>query len=164
MGVNNEIVACGGGGSITAEGGIRQPDAQWGKNAPAAEFNPSMILETGFTQSLGALQTCARYWVENFESVKVVVVLKAHPDTTRINLQIWNAVGADQRAFKAQEETLTYNEATGVVMGAGNGIRLSFFDIVGRQPIQARGEGDITLTAADLRRIATTQWAFQSLI
>lgn len=102
MGVDNEIVACGGGG-ITVEGGIRQPDAQWGKNAPAAEFNPSMILETGFTQSLGALQTCARYWVENFESVKVAVVLKAHPDTTRINLQVWSATATppDQRVRQA---------------------------------------------------------------
>lgn len=63
-----------------------------------------------------------------------------------------------------QETTLTYNNLTEDVDISGNGIRLSFFDIVGRLPNQTHGEHDIVITVAGLRRIATTLWAFQSLI
>lgn len=75
MGLEQEIASCG----ITAHGGRGNPPTR----CTASEFKPSTTLETGLTQSLGSVQASARYWIERLGSVKVAVVLKAHPNTPK---------------------------------------------------------------------------------
>ncbi|KAI3141081.1 hypothetical protein CBS147325_5915 [Penicillium roqueforti] len=121
---------------------------------PATEY-ASLILETGFSESLGQLQLDAHWWYRNTtQETKIVVLIDVASDNPyRVNFEVWTEVPNQSHApvtrnCPAQVVQCTQRATLQNGVVTGGPLILSFPTLMRRAP--RAGEHDIVLGAADL--------------
>ena len=126
---------------------------------------PTIVIESGLSESLRRLRADARWWLENSGGdVRIVVIISINKAQKTLLIERWRAPLAQTKpvtgAFnnpntliptKMQEITISSNAVNGAPLVLG------FQDIFLRQAIPP--EADITYTAQDLLAWATQFWA-----
>lgn len=123
--------------------------------APVA---PTLVIETGISESLQRLRWDADWWLTNTNGgVKVVLVVSINLGQTRtVQLEKWelvgHATGTRQSIAPQAVQTIhiTQNNANGAPLVLG------FEDLMSRPPIPP--EHDVVIPAADLIRCFHTVW------
>jgi hypothetical protein len=123
---------------------------------PKATDWPSIVIESGFSESLQGLRSDANWWLTNsHDGVKIVILIALEMATKSIQMEKWllapAANGNGPVATKAQEVVIL---PTSSVTGAP--LTLEFENIHLRPPTGQ--EKDIVLTAGELSKWADHFW------
>ena len=131
---------------------------------------PTVVIEAGYTQSLGSLQQKARWWfAASHFNVKIVILAKVYQSRGgRITIEKWKAVPQAQANAPAQLEAacvqsihITYhalanNPADPALYDVTAALHLEFVDVYLRQPVGH--EGDIVIDVEELQTYAVDFW------
>ncbi|KAG0638774.1 hypothetical protein HOY80DRAFT_905877 [Tuber brumale] len=137
---------------------LRQPPQSW----------PTLVVESGASQSLGRLVVDSHWWLENSGGdVKIVILISVSETTRHIHFEKWEMVTTpDARVTRANPNpsraipTKTHElDITGDAV-TGTPLRLEFEKIMLRQP--CAGEGDMIFDTELLKRFAATIWRFHN--
>lgn len=153
-----------GSATCTAENGsAKQPDCQFLPNRlPRARTNkwPSVVLETGFSESPSKLRSDARFWLlESNGDVRMVITIKISRSSPNIVLESWEFVS--NRVERQQAVTISKGENNHVYLN-GDPLIISFDKLFLRPPSIPR-ETNISIDDAILKKIARNIWEEQGL-
>ena len=134
---------------------------------------PTIVFESGFSETLTQLRIDAQWWLTNSQGdVRIVVIVFARPEDRTLRLEKWCLTPTSLRRSprlnqhvqvptRVQEILITQNPpahpggaATYTVAGAP--LTLEFQEMLLRTP--APPESDVTFTAADLSQLAARFW------
>lgn len=151
-------------GSATCEaenGSAKQPDCQFlPKRLPRARTKkwPSVVVETGFSESPSKLMSDARFWLSGSNGdVQMVITIKIGRSSPNLVLESWELV--DDRV-KRQQVVMINKSANNHVYIGGQPLAISFDKLFLRPPSKPK-ETNISLDEAILKEIAEDVWEEQ---
>ncbi|KAJ5836541.1 hypothetical protein N7447_002567 [Penicillium robsamsonii] len=151
-------------GSATCQaenGSAKQPDCQFlPKRLPRARTKkwPSVVVETGFSESPCKLMSDARFWLsESNGDVQMVITIKIGRSSPNIVLELWELV--HDRAKRQQVVTIIKGENNQAYLG-GQPLNISFDKLFLRPPTIPK-ETNISINDAILKKIAGEVWEEQ---
>ncbi|KAJ5124070.1 uncharacterized protein N7515_007895 [Penicillium bovifimosum] len=143
---------------IAENGSAKQPDCQYVPDSlPRARTDkwPSLVVETGFSESPCKLMSDARFWLsESNGDVQVVLTIKIGRSSPNIVLEAWELV--DDKV-KCQQIVSVSKGENGHLYFQGQPLIISFEKLFLRLP-SIPNERDITLDEASLEQLATHVW------
>ncbi|CDM37348.1 unnamed protein product [Penicillium roqueforti FM164] len=142
-------------------GSAKQPDCQFlPKRLPRARTKkwPSLVIETGFSESPSKLMSDARFWFSQSNGdVQMVITIKISRSSPNIVLELWELV--NDMVKRQQIVTISKGENNRVYL-SGQPLIISFEKLFLRPPSIPK-ETDISLSGAMLRMIAEEVWEEQ---
>ncbi|CAL5867684.1 uncharacterized protein PFLUO_LOCUS1903 [Penicillium psychrofluorescens] len=122
-----------------------------------ATVAPTLVIETGVSQSLAKLRWDAGWWLTNTNGgVNVVLVVSINRGQRRMQLEKWEMVGQTTRTRQsmAPQAVQTIYVTQNIANGAP--LVLEFADLMSRPPTAQ--ERDVVIPAGDLIRCFDTVW------
>ena len=138
----------------------KEPDSTFvpGQVNVAAGWTPSLVIETGYSESIHQLRADAHWWYNNTSpKTKTVILIHAgRSPTWTVTVEIWEEIESPRRSTRAMPSptidcTQTVRIQNGVVFG-GN-LVINFSRLM-RRPTRHPIENDIVLNAGLLQRLA----------
>ena len=181
MGLDTEVDSCG--GSTTDFGDwIKEPDNCW---MPSTSRLPTVVLETGASESTPHLSNSARAWIEaNGSTVQICITIDLDAQNN-FTIKVWErsptprhqhalrSVRPSGSAYVTQHiEIQRQHNSTARLSGwrylpggsvPTDRISLAFSAFTGRPAQPGTMERDFVLGSADLERLAQKLWARQGL-
>ena len=133
---------------------------------PRKEDWPTIVLESGWSESLTKLRQDARDWLDfSGGEVKIVLLFSIHRTPKRIIIEKWEnrPVPVNRPVTRSITRTQTPTQIQAITINSnpnnvnGAPLTLEFRKIFLRQPVSTR-EHDITFTAQDLSAFAASSW------
>lgn len=110
---------------------------------------PSLVVETGFTETHGKLAADADWWLRQSNGdVKVVITIKV--SKTKVTIRRWGG----QAVLKQEIVMRKHNRRPATITGAP--LRIPFRDLFLRDPV--RNQGDLIFRQEDLEEWAEAIW------
>lgn len=178
MGLDDHWTGAGGTTHRATAGNMGEGDSSGrpGFQQPGSESWPTLVIESGYSQSLQALRNDMRWWFSALNpQVKIAIIAKLDATERSIILEKYQEVQAAQQTGATMtraagrleprlDQTIHITQATGnvnpmdrrsyiVTRGA---LRLDFSLLFLRQP--GPGEYDITIAIPELQLIASKVW------
>lgn len=170
---------------VSANNSRKQADSSWRPRTRASDEWPSLVLEVGYSQSMGSLRHNARWWLESrsyilgsgagYRRVNQVILIKILRPERRIILESW-ILGTPPRAPRitrnsgswpglristlqqpATTLTTTLNSNTYATTIQGPTSLTILWEALHDTP-HPTGQGDLVLTAYQLQDFADTVW------
>ena len=161
MGLNKCLASFGSATCEAENGSAKHPDCQFlPKRLPRARTKkwPSLVVETGFSESPSKLMSDARFWLsESNGDVQMVITIKIGRSSPNIKLESWELV--NDRAKRQQVVTISKGKNNQVYL-EGQPLIIRFKKLFLRPPSLQR-EMDISLDNAFLMEIAENVWEEQ---
>lgn len=161
MDLNKCLVSFGSATCTAENGSAKQPDCQiLPKRLPRARTKkwPSLVVETGFSESPSKLMSDARFWLsESNGDVQMVITIKISRSSPNIGLVLWELV--NDRAKRQQVVTISKGKNNHVSL-EGQPLVISFEKLFLRSP-SLQKEINISLDNAILKELAEDVWEKQ---
>ncbi|KAL1891703.1 hypothetical protein Sste5346_007452 [Sporothrix stenoceras] len=162
-----------GGTTYRVDNGSGEADAAGGPGLMNGAANtppwPTLVIETGFTQSADILRIKARWWFNaSVGRVKTVLLVKFNVEDATIILEKW----AKTPELTLQHtidiswmggpglilETPKDERSKGFSIASNRPLIVKFEDLMGRPPVESDGETDVVITDKDLEEYAKSVW------
>ncbi|KAI2788722.1 hypothetical protein POX_e06743 [Penicillium oxalicum] len=161
MGLDNRVHTFGSATCKAENGSAKQPDCQFlSKRLPRARTKkwPSVVVETGFSESPSKLMSDARFWLsESSGDVQMVITIKIGRSSPHIVLEAWERV--NDRIQRQQVVTISKGENNHVYL-RNQPFTISFNKLFLRPPSIPK-EKNISLDDDILKEIAENVWEEQ---
>ncbi|KAJ5594259.1 uncharacterized protein N7459_000467 [Penicillium hispanicum] len=161
MGLDNCLRTFGSATCKAENGSAKQPDCQFlPKRLPRARTKkwPSLVVETGFSESPSKLMSDARFWLSQSNGdVQMVITIKINQSSPHIVLESWGLV--NDRVHRQQTITIRKGENNHIYL-QGQPFNISFNKLFLRPPNIPR-EKDVSLDDDTLKTIASNVWEEQ---
>ena len=138
----------------------KEPDSQFvpGRVNVDAGWTPSLVIESGYSESIHQLRTDAHWWYNNTspKTKTVILVHAGRSPTSAVTVEVWEEVESPRRSTRAMPSptincTQTVRIQNGVV--SGGSLVINFSRLMRRLPGHPI-ENDIVLDAGLLQRLA----------
>jgi hypothetical protein len=147
----------------------KKPDQQFApQDLPAGRSDewPTMVMESGFSQSESQLDGDAMWWVtESRGDVKMAITTSVDRTKPTIVFRQWGPVQTGQTRTRVQVEPVLQQSVVvskphgqSTVSVSNRPLTLPFSDLFLAQPVATKGERDIEFTDTDLEAIARQVW------
>lgn len=173
MGLTNELLPVGG-FTFRLNNWAKEADYCW---APSRQLpNPTLVIETGISESSTQLAIDARGWLETPGSpVRQVITIDINQDRPIITAKLWKLVNLNNdrrvtrgdigRAREVHTIQISLDQTTPQpTIVVPSSLQVSFDLVVGRPPRQGTPEADFVITQDQLRQIAKQVWVMQKFI
>lgn len=150
----------------------KKPDQQFApRHLPAGRSDewPAMVMESGFSESEAQLDGDAKWWMkESKGQVRMAIAISVDRRKPEIVFRQWSPVCTSQTSSRVQiepvlQQTVVVSKPHGQSgVNISNGpLTLPFSELFLRQPVKAKGEGDIVFSDTDLDGVAQMVWERQ---
>ncbi|OBT41779.1 hypothetical protein VE00_07989 [Pseudogymnoascus sp. WSF 3629] len=144
----------------------KQPDASFKPSFRGENGWPSLVIESGLSESLVQLRRDAAWWLTNSdEQVRIALVTSIQKNDRSIVVEVWEM--KEQQPDEARRTTRSSSQPTPTQLQeiriekngkvTGGPLVLGFERMLVREP--GGGEGDVVFSAAELRAWAGLVWS-----